>query len=335
MNVTQTINSINSIEYNIPIVVGRIFNILAYSILIIFVLAVCYVAGIFVKSKIDDFHERKRRIIEEETEKSKIIRHLQNKRIEELSKEYLEKFIEELNKAIEKYSLHKELRDKHLDAEYFLKKRDYEQSLRDLSNENSLREKINYELREEGSRLWKKNEDMTTEREDILKFLEADENNVFVRKELNKKQIKVLLEEGYKHSNQYSSEDNKIVSVLIKPPLNHTPTHTFLVWSIRKLLKRIKGAEEIRDHDTKGPDVTFEYNDEDYAIEVETGSLLRKKHQLREKLNYLDKKYPNRWMFVVSHRKLLGRYKKYGMTSNRVQVLENIKKMLKNNIRIY
>jgi len=335
MNVTQTINMINSIEPNIPLVADRVFNFLAYSILIIFILAVCYVIWVFIKIKIDNFHERNRRIIEEETEKSKILRYLKNKKIEELSKEYLEKFIEELNKAIEKYSLHKELKNKCLDAEYFLKKRDYEQKLRDISNENSLREKINHELEEEGSRLWKKNEEMRTEREDILRFLGADENNVFITKKLNKKQIKVLLEEGYKHSNQYSTEDNKIVSVLIKCPLKHTPAHTFLVWSIRRLLKKIKGAEEIRDHETRDADVTFEYNDEDYAIEVETGSLLRKKQQLREKLKYLDKKYPNRWMFVVSHRKLLGKYEEHGMTSNRVQVLENIKKMLKNNIKIY
>lgn len=335
MNVTEVVDSISSIDHNAPLIAGRIFNFLVYAFLVIFVVAFCYVAWAFVSYKIMEKQDKKREKEAKEARRREMLDKMLNKNIEELSKNYLEKFIEELQKVMSEYNLHEELKNKLLKSEELLEKRNHEEELREIVFKKDFYGKVIQEFREEGARLWKKNEDMRTEKEDILKFLEADENNVFITRELSKKQVKVLLEEGYKHSNQFSVNENKIISVLVKSPLNHLPTHTFLVWSIGKLLKKIKGAEEIENHDTRGADITFEYNNNDYAIEVESGSLLRKKQQLREKLAYLNKKYPDKWMFVVSHRKLLTKYRKYGLTSSRVQVLENIKKMLKNSTQIF
>ena len=81
---------------------------------------------------------------------------------------------------------------------------------------------------------------------------------------------------------------------------------------------------------TRDADLTFEFNRKEFALEIEKGELLRKHQQLKEKIDYLNENYPNRWMIVVSNRDFFTKYKKFGFTSTRKQLSENLPKLLKN-----
>jgi len=137
-----------------------------------------------------------------------------------------------------------------------------------------------------------------------------------------------LIKGGYYSVSEYCMINNKLDNFLVKPKLNHSPTHAFLVWNAKKLLEKIKGVDEIKESLTKDADITFKFNNKIYALEIEKGDLLYKKNQLYEKVNYLNKKYPKRWMFIVSHRDLASKYGKFGFTSQRKEVSENLSKLL-------
>jgi hypothetical protein len=128
-------------------------------------------------------------------------------------------------------------------------------------------------------------------------------------------------------------EKQKYLSVLIKPTMHHSKTHTFLVWSVKNLLRKTKGISNILDYDTREADINFRYNREVFALEIETGTLLSKKHQLRAKVDYLNERYSDRWMFVVSNKNLLSKYRKFGVVSSRSELPRKLKKLLKSATR--
>jgi len=111
--------------------------------------------------------------------------------------------------------------------------------------------------------------------------------------------------------------------------MNHSRTHTFLVWSTKKFLEKKFKVEDIQWHDTKDADITFKYKGKYYAIEIETGTLLKKNRQLAEKIIFLNRKYPHRWIFLVSNRNLITQYKKYGITCQRNDIEKTLLKILK------
>jgi hypothetical protein len=166
----------------------------------------------------------------------------------------------------------------------------------------------------------------------ILYKLNAEDKCVFIKGKLSKNQIEALKSVNFKERNEYSVKENKIIRVLIKPKpnLNHSLTHIFLVWDTIRLLNGIKGITNIAEHETVDADITFTFNHKKYALEIERGDLLRKKEQQKEKVGELNKKYKNRWMFIVSNKVYLSRYNKLGFATQRKQVVENIKKLLEN-----
>lgn len=164
----------------------------------------------------------------------------------------------------------------------------------------------------------------------ILYMLKANEKNVFIKKGLSKKQIDALEKKGFKQINEYSVKENKFIRFLVKPKLNHSRTHTFLVWDTIRLLKEIVDVKNIQEHNTVDADITFTFRNKKYALEIETGTLLEKKKQAQGKVEDLNRKYPKRWMFIVSNKNLLPKYNKLGFTSSRKQVSENLKRLLKN-----
>jgi len=185
-------------------------------------------------------------------------------------------------------------------------------------------------LKEERRRL-----DFNEERrkQKILSGLENDINNVLIKKNLTEEQIKVLLEAEYVQVNEFDIIEKKIIPVFIKKVLKHSPSHIFLVWSARRFLETIKGIGRIEENLTRDADLVFDYNKERYAIEVETGTLLEKKKQLESKVKYMNDIYPDRWIFLVTNRNLVPKYRKYGPTTQRINLEKNLKKMLKIDIR--
>jgi len=162
----------------------------------------------------------------------------------------------------------------------------------------------------------------------ILYQLRADETNVFKTEKLSKKQIKALEKNGFEQKTEYSVFEKKYIRVLVNHKLNHSRTHAFLVWDAKRLLESFEGIRNIQEHLVVEADITFNFNNKKYALEIETGTLLGKKQQTQEKVADLNKKYPKRWMFIVSNKNLLPKYQKLGFTTQRKWVLENLKKLL-------
>ncbi len=162
----------------------------------------------------------------------------------------------------------------------------------------------------------------------ICSQLRTWENIVFIKSKLSKNQVNALEKKGYKQTNEYSVKENKFIRVLVKPDSNHSKTHAFLVWDTIRLLKDFKGVKNIQEHETVDADITFNFNNKRYALEIERGDLLRKKKQAQEKVEWLNRKYRKRWMFIVSNKNFLQRYQELGFSTQRKQVSENLKIML-------
>jgi hypothetical protein len=172
-------------------------------------------------------------------------------------------------------------------------------------------------------------EEIKDSKKTICEKLEKGHNRVFEKARLSKIQIEALKSEGYKFVNEFSIIEKRRITILIKPFGGHSYSHEFLVWDMKRLLSKTKGITNIKEHLTKEADITFTFKNRRFAIEVEIGSLLRKSNQLKEKVKHLNKFYSKRWMFVVSHRDFVPKYRKFGFTSPRNRVCEKLEKLLK------
>lgn len=225
---------------------------------------------------------------------------------------HFEKYSEELSENLEKARKHYEiLKHKSEIDSYEYQKKNYKEYLEILEKQRRRLER-----------------DEATEKRQIMYKLRAEDTNVFYKEELKEDEIEVLKEEGYKQVNDYDLFSKSVRTFLINPPLNHSPQHTFLVWSVKKLVEDIKGTEKVEDHITRDADITFRYK-KIYALEIETGNLLSKKDQLKAKIAMLNRKYGKRWMFVVSNKELLPQYRKWGPSTQRTEVEKVLEKWLK------
>lgn len=136
-----------------------------------------------------------------------------------------------------------------------------------------------------------------------------DEDKRFFRKsKLSKEEIKYLLSKGYKEAIFNSLVTNKKEIFLLQPRSNESITHLFVVYDIAEYLE--KKGYQVEKYATKKPDIVFISGNKNFAIEVETGSVLRVRERMKEKLNVL-KEY-DEWFFVVTDRNKIKEYKKYG-----------------------
>jgi len=296
--------------------------------LILIVLGICIYFAIKRLTKINKEDKEREKDIEELREK---IKKCLNEDILDYGLEEVLKFIqnlEELKAEAETYRLNhliETIEDKLSKA-----KEEYGRA----------KERRRVELLEEREQKAKKNikeleqkqyeQEMSQKEDDriIASRLKTYENPVFRIKDLRIFERKSLLRQGYKQVNEYDLVERKIITVLVNPPLNHSPTHTFLVWSAKKLLEKIKGVSSIIDHDTKYADVTFRFKNEYYALEIETGSLLFHKKRLIEKVEFLDSKFNGKWFFIVSNKTLVSKYRKFGPATQRSEVEKKLLKML-------
>lgn len=173
-----------------------------------------------------------------------------------------------------------------------------------------------------------KQKKLEDKREDILRRLESSYNYVFKKDELSNSEIEALKSDGFILENEFCVFEKKRINVLIKTPTNHSSHHTFLVWSVKRLLDKNRKISHIEEHLSVDADITFKFEEKMFAIEVETGNLLRKKDQLIEKIGYLKRKYSDRWIFLVSNKELFSKYNKFGLTATRKDMDKKLKKLL-------
>lgn len=203
---------------------------------------------------------------------------------------------------------------------------EHKQELKKIENEKENAkqelERINYEI-------YLKELKDKEKRKKIIERLNIGYKEVFKKENLNLKEREIAKQEGYHAINEYCVLENKLIPVLVKPTLNHSPTHTFLVWSVKKLLKKFLKIERIIEHETRDADISFKIKNKTYAIEIEKGSLLRKKRQLKEKIEFLDDVYRDKWLILVSNKNLVKKYKEFGNVSTRKDLRKKIEKWVK------
>jgi type IV secretory pathway VirB4 component len=156
--------------------------------------------------------------------------------------------------------------------------------------------------------------------------IKIDENKRFFRKkELSKDEVKFLLSKGYKISKQKSLLKNKEEDFLLLPRHNESITHLFCTYDISEYLES-KGVE-VKQYVTRKPDIVFNIGKNKYAIEVETGAGLKVPSRMKEKLNGLSKY--DEWFFVLTNRKKIQEYRKFGKSIDLRYLQNKLDRLLK------
>ncbi|MBR9704641.1 DUF87 domain-containing protein [Candidatus Pacearchaeota archaeon] len=188
-----------------------------------------------------------------------------------------------------------------------------------------------------GNRLVKNIEDKSKKRVSIDITID-DSKGVHKLKDLSKKEIKHLKKKGFLEYNAKSILSDKFEDFLLRPRGNESPQHFFLTYEIAKYLKRY--TKDVYLYETVKPDIIFKVHGKVYAIEVETGSLLKtNKKALLKKVNTLNKIYKNNWFFVVTNKGITPKYARLGSATDKryvkiwidkiVRRSKNYKKQLK------
>jgi len=151
-----------------------------------------------------------------------------------------------------------------------------------------------------------------------------EDEGIFRKADLNLDDINYLVNRGYWDSIQYDLFGAKDYYML-KPASNETCQHFFLIKMITKYI--ICEGFPVWNYKTVKPDIIFEVQNRKIAIEVETGNNLRNnKKQFLKKVESLKQNFGYNWFFVVTNRDLVKKYKKYGRTYTRKNVVNGIKR---------
>ena len=266
-------------------------------------------------------------------------------------KDFLQKFLdidveiysfEQLKEIEKKFQKHKfdYLSILEYDGKIKLKLNEIKNRLIELKHINRLHS-INYEIYNSKEKLGEINKEIEEKemrleenKKKIARKLNLGIEEVIRMKNLTPTEIKVAKEKGYTVEYEYCVSEKKFIHVLVGKVLNHSPSHIFLVWSTINLLHKFPAIKKITTSVTVNPDVSFKFKGKWYAIEIEKGSLLYKKDQLKNKIELLNKNYGNRWIFLVSKRELVKKYRKFGKVSTRKDLKKNIEKWLKSDAPI-
>ena len=142
-------------------------------------------------------------------------------------------------------------------------------------------------------------------------------------KDLSNDEIDYLKNFGYKTYSFHSILSKRKERYLIELRDNESPQHIFLTHDIAQYIKKF--TNKVETYQTVNPDVVFNINGTQYAIEVETGKMIKhNKKDLMQKIEKLNKDYPDRWFFVVTDRNLYPKYNKLGKTFTKLSIQKEI-----------
>lgn len=285
------------------------------SLIILFSILIAY----FIFKKI-------RSIIKEKIREFEHFKYLLDKDLKALTTEEIQDFIKELRFDEHNKIYGLKIKRKVLEARLLMKKKSLEEQIKDYERRKDL---LFYSIEE----LEKKHylEKLRLENKNYYTFLrlKGKEKLFFEFDELSNEEVEALKEHDFEKTAQYDPLTKKNKTFMVKEIMNHSLEHTFLVGRIKQILEEYIDERKIYLHETKDADITFKFKNKMCAVEIETGTLLSKKDQARKKVKLLNKKYGNRWFFVVTHRKLITKYKKYGLVTHRSGVSKFLKKLLK------
>ncbi len=166
------------------------------------------------------------------------------------------------------------------------------------------------------------NADELKKKEGILKEPVAQENitvsldtdkGFYKKSTLSPEQIHFLQSKHYIESKHVSLYNRNYAIYLVRRNGWHSPAHTFLIHAIKEALLEYTNqvhSDENSRSDSITPDITFkDPQGSEWALEIETGSNLRHhKRYLCGKVEGLNKKYGNRWRWVVTETELRSKY---------------------------
>ena len=326
INITLA-DKIKALEKTVSEIPTKLLALITNPIFIISAIVICLAVSIFLIIRHRNLCLGKERLEVEYFEEKKLIernvRRLLNRNIEGLNSNEIEKFIE----ILKKYDNESRIRSKIIEVKKGLGRveiREYQKTKR------YEREKLLQEIEELRQQKYLEELRLKDHHDAVLRKLGTEENLIYDIGKLNKKEIEVLQKEDYKKTNEYDPIECKNKTFFVKQILNHSPSHTFLIARIKQLLEKYISPNKIRTHDTKDADLTFEIKYKIYALEIETGTLLAKKKQLRKKVSLLNNKYGQNWYFVVINRDLMKKYREYGKVMSRMGVGKIIEKLAKN-----
>ena len=170
--------------------------------------------------------------------------------------------------------------------------------------------------------LEKKKKEFNKKNSRIVNIRISDDKNLFLVNELNYNEIYYLMEKGYKVVYQQDFYGNRN-HYLIKTPLNESLQHCFLVQIIKNVLDN--NFEDVKEYRTREPDIVFKVRNRFIALEIETGKILAKnKKRFLEKIQSLKENYGEDWFIVVTNRDFVCKYKKFGKTVTRKNLLKKL-----------
>lgn len=157
------------------------------------------------------------------------------------------------------------------------------------------------------------------------------EKNLYLVNDLNYHEIEFLMREKYKiiyQQDLYGKRDY----YLLRPPLNESLQHCFLVKIIKKVLRN--NFEEVIEYRTRNPDLVFKVRNKFVALEIETGKTLNKnKKRFLEKVKTLKENYSDDWFIVVTNRDFIGKYRGFGKTVSRKNFMKKVGSYVDFNIK--
>jgi hypothetical protein len=157
--------------------------------------------------------------------------------------------------------------------------------------------------------------------------IRVDEDQGFFRHcDLSLDEVKYLISKRYKDVKQFSIISKKQERFLLKPRYNEGIVHYFLVMEIYNLIKQ--HTDKVWLYETVKPDIIFEIDKKKFAIEIESGKVLKNnKRELIAKVSSLTKDYGENWFFVVSDKNLVTRYSEFGQCFTKLNIARKIENM--------
>ena len=230
---------------------------------------------------------------------------------------------EMLRRAREKEE-QEELRRKNAKPRWKLEEEAKEAARREASAsgpKNGPMEKEEPEAEEDGAE--DEFEDETPTREEQQEKEKPLDKNVYLERELSKKQREGLEERDYKRLKISAFGDSGASYYLVKPRWNEGKEHAFFCFLIEAELKKLGRRAEL--HINDGPDVVFGHKGHRYCIDVETGTnIARSREKVERKFGYYARGYYRSYIFVTK-KKLKYKYSRYGIVVTRAK----LKKVLK------
>ena len=147
----------------------------------------------------------------------------------------------------------------------------------------------------------------------------------YLKKELGEAELKFLQTSGFKEVKEKSISEKNEVYLVIEDK-NESPSHIICIKEISDYLKQF--TQDIQTYRSVKPDLVFDANGNEFAIEVETGKM-NNLGRLREKVRNLKKYYGENWYFFVTNRNLFKYYSKFGKVLNKRTLKTKIDKVFK------